>query len=849
MFSSIHSRAELRRIAEFLLRIRAAAYALVAIPILVDPSLTWQWQLTVASAIFMAAVTPLAARRLAGRDGVHIAVAIDLAAAYLLWLLVPWGGVLSLLLSLAALAMAVVLTPPKSATRFASFAVVLELSKIAAVLVGVTGISSTASFSDATSIAILLARAAGLACAYLLLSSINRYFTVGAAFSATGSEVYLELMEAASVGYLVAVDLEVVYANAAASAVLQRPVSRLIGCDLSHVIAPADRAKLIYAMRAARERFAPVHLENVLLDVATAEGARVDMACSIIDYGDNVAVLIAVYERSDQEGEEIGPEATETDYREFFERVPIALYRSLPDGTILRANAALRDLFGAESEDEIAALDVREVYVDGAARDRLSHQLEDTDVVVGFETQMFRMDGQMIWVRDTSRRSVTDEGVFYEGAMFDVTGRRRIEDELWSRVAQQEAMATIGQIALESDDITAVLGDITELVSRVVGAEGVVILRRLSGDALDLTGAGTGLDLTADSVATIAERAHITAAPVVLRTAAEVRFAAPKLADLGVQSCVAVMVPGADADFGTLVVVAGDGRLSTTDDISFLLSVANVLGAAIDRSEANARLEELVRSKDEFVATVSHELRTPLTVVTGMALELNERWNELSDEDVAEFTAMLVEQSRDMSDLIEDLLVAARSDTGNVIVRRDEVDMEHEIEGVLASFLDTGQSVVTVHGVGGIAIGDPIRVRQILRNLITNALRYGGRNIEVVTSLTQGVVSVEVIDDGPGIPQEDQERIFSAYERAHHSAGQPGSVGLGLTVSRTLAELMSGSLTYRYDGGSVFTLELPRALDDVSEGRPVTGITQDEVTGAIRTVGTGRIGVDVAALE
>ena len=109
---------------------------------------------------------------------------------------------------------------------------------------------------------------------------------------------------------------------------------------------------------------------------------------------------------------------------------------------------------------------------------------------------------------------------------------------------------------------------------------------------------------------------------------------------------------------------------------------------------------------------------------------------------------------------------------------------------------------------------DPARVRQILRNLITNALRYGGDDIEVDVGTDRDAVFLEVRDDGPGLPGEEWERIFEPYYRFHSERSQPGSVGLGLTVARGLAELMDGNLTYRYyDGQSIFTLRLPRAAN------------------------------------
>jgi signal transduction histidine kinase len=109
-----------------------------------------------------------------------------------------------------------------------------------------------------------------------------------------------------------------------------------------------------------------------------------------------------------------------------------------------------------------------------------------------------------------------------------------------------------------------------------------------------------------------------------------------------------------------------------------------------------------------------------------------------------------------------------------------------------------------------VALCDPARLRQVLRNLLTNAERYGGPNVAVVVD-TEGddSVVVDVVDDGPGIPPHDWDRIFEPYQRAHEAPGQPDSVGVGLAISRQLATLMGGTLDYRYDGRSVFRLRLP----------------------------------------
>jgi signal transduction histidine kinase len=99
----------------------------------------------------------------------------------------------------------------------------------------------------------------------------------------------------------------------------------------------------------------------------------------------------------------------------------------------------------------------------------------------------------------------------------------------------------------------------------------------------------------------------------------------------------------------------------------------------------------------------------------------------------------------------------------------------------------------------------------VVRNLVSNAIRYGGPQIHIRLENGDDHVRVTVFDDGAAIPEEHRDRIFDPYERAHSTSGVPGSVGLGLTVSQKLAELMGGSITYRFDGGSIFELQVEAA--------------------------------------
>lgn len=264
---------------------------------------------------------------------------------------------------------------------------------------------------------------------------------------------------------------------------------------------------------------------------------------------------------------------------------------------------------------------------------------------------------------------------------------------------------------------------------------------------------------------------------------------------------------------GTVGFVDINRRTHWTDDAVRMLEVASpMLGNFWERELTRRRLEELVESKDRFVATISHELRTPLSAVLGFAEELKSQASSFDPSDATEILELIAEQSRDMADMVEDLLVAARAEIGTVSVAPEVVYLRAQAEAAVVALGSPGAMMFDVVGGPGKAWADPTRTRQIIRNLLTNAVRYGGDEvvIEATTDETRNTTTLMVRDSGAPLAHDQWERIFEPYERAHDRDTAPGSVGLGLSVSRQLARLMGGDLIYRGDErGSVFELTVP----------------------------------------
>lgn len=221
------------------------------------------------------------------------------------------------------------------------------------------------------------------------------------------------------------------------------------------------------------------------------------------------------------------------------------------------------------------------------------------------------------------------------------------------------------------------------------------------------------------------------------------------------------------------------------------------------RSEAMA---EMVKAKDEFIASVSHELRTPLTAVIGLTSEMTTN-PDMGGEEREELLELVSSQAAEMADIVNDLLVASRADMGTVVVEPQEVDLIAEVEATVEGL---GMTVEMPKEPTPQVWADPRRVRQILRNLLTNAQRYGGPSRRITSGALRDRVWLEVRDNGLGISDEVAAHIFEPYVTGN--TGVHGSVGLGLAVARQLAELMDGSLTYeRSAGDTVFRLLLPLA--------------------------------------
>ena len=224
--------------------------------------------------------------------------------------------------------------------------------------------------------------------------------------------------------------------------------------------------------------------------------------------------------------------------------------------------------------------------------------------------------------------------------------------------------------------------------------------------------------------------------------------------------------------------------------------------------------------KSEFVATVSHELRTPLAAVYGAAMTLRRRDVELDDEGRARLLAVIASESDRLARIIEQVLAASRLDSGTFALTVERCDSDKlALEVVEAARISLPDGVAVELAVGdGLqpVAADPDMLRQVLANLVENAVKYSPRGGRVHVSLEprEGRVLFAVRDEGLGIPLREQERIFEKFFRLDPNLARGvGGTGLGLYISRELVRRMGGRIwvASREGEGSTFFFELPVA--------------------------------------
>jgi hypothetical protein len=282
------------------------------------------------------------------------------------------------------------------------------------------------------------------------------------------------------------------------------------------------------------------------------------------------------------------------------------------------------------------------------------------------------------------------------------------------------------------------------------------------------------------------------------------------------------LLQGARA-IGMLSVVRRDADAFSAEEIELAGLLGRLVASAVQNIRAyeteRKTVEELRRLsalRADFVSLVSHELRTPMAAVIGSARTLQQRWRELSADQRESFLELIAGETSRLAELISDVLDTSRIEAGTFSFRFRDVDLVQLVHDVVAT-AQLGQDEVMLRANVDDLLpeirGDAQRLRQVLTNLVDNAIKYSpaGSEVEVRAYREDGRVRIDVRDQGPGIAKEDQKLIFEKFGRVTGAGATRPGTGLGLFIARSIAEAHGGALEVHSapEQGATFTLELP----------------------------------------
>ena len=276
---------------------------------------------------------------------------------------------------------------------------------------------------------------------------------------------------------------------------------------------------------------------------------------------------------------------------------------------------------------------------------------------------------------------------------------------------------------------------------------------------------------------------------------------------------------------GVLVIWRREAKAFAQEVVNLLQTFANQSALAVENArlfleieDKSRQLEAASRHKSEFLANMSHELRTPLNAVIGFSEVLAEKmFGDLNDKQ-AEYLQDILESGRHLLSLINDILDLSKIEAGRMELEAADFDLPSAIENALILVRERASR----HGIAlastvdehlGLIRGDERKVKQVLLNLLSNALKFtpeGGR-VDVRAALSEGQAEVSVADTGVGIAPEDQAAVFEEFRQVGTADKKVEGTGLGLTLAKKFVELHGGRIWVESEPGrgSTFTFTLP----------------------------------------
>jgi PAS domain S-box-containing protein len=452
----------------------------------------------------------------------------------------------------------------------------------------------------------------------------------------------------------------------------------------------------------------------------------------------------------------------EEKYRSIFENAVEGIFQATIEGRLLTANPALAHMFGYGSPEEmmtaISALGDC-LYADPAQRKEAMRLLQEHATVTGFEALGRCKDGSRIWLSINARtiRDYNGRAVGFEGTVENITERKWAEKEIETRTHQQAVVAELGLRALAENDLSILMDGAVTLVAQTLNVEYCQVLQLLPDGQELLLRAGVGWKQGLVGNATIktdlgsqAGYTLLCSEPVIvenLRTEARFR-ASPHLHEHGVVSGMSVVIHGRERPFGVLGAHTKNRRTFTTDDANFLQTVANVLTTAIERKEAEEKLNEVREAERQRMARDLHDQAfrdVSYALVEAQHIQAISKDSEPAHR-LGLLVAALKRAGQELRGAIYDLRLGGEQDRPFSELLEPLVELHREMAPDCDIRLDVQDGFLSA------SLGERgTELLRIVGEALTNARRHSGaRNVQVATGASEDKLWAEISDDGRG---------------------------------------------------------------------------------------------------
>jgi two-component system sensor histidine kinase/response regulator len=557
--------------------------------------------------------------------------------------------------------------------------------------------------------------------------------------------------------------------------------------------------------------------------------------------------------------------ASEQKYQTLAEVSPVGIFQADASGKCLYVN---------KRWCEIAGLRPEEVYGEGWARalhpedrDRLFYlwnRAAKERLPFRSEYRFRRADGVTTWVfgQATSLKSDRGEILGYVGTITDITELKKAEESLESRNQELQTLHDIGQKILGSLNVKEIAEGILEQVLSLFAFD-LGVIRIFNPNSKSLTPVAIrgyrrpeavkehSLDSKDPTFGAIQGEAFAKRIVVVVESVSDSQ-GLRTLKQEGCQSAVMVPIDALGRPYGTIVLANRKRRQLVLDEQRLLRSIANQLGVAVQKAQLYEEMTKLAsdlarsnRVKDDFLSVMSHELRTPLSVITGYAGMMKERMMGEITPMQDEALRKMLSRAADQINMINSIMQTTQLEARAMVVERHPADLTELLLHLKSDYAvtqeKTGVTLIWDYPAKPAPIvTDGGKVRQILQNLIDNALKFTDRgSVTIFMRLVKGKrhgarpaaddsdksVECRVTDTGVGIAPDKLQLIFDKFYQIDSSETRLyGGVGLGLYIVKNFTALLGGQIEVESEPGvgSAFTVTLPlSAVSDHSQADQV----------------------------